>query len=206
MSMEELDEIIKSYSEKLKQMGDAYGGEAPREEAEKASESENEETLQEVTTESLAEENYANSTETAESEGENGELREEAAVNTEPAAGPPVVAFPEGEATSSADFFARVFTGEGAYPVASAKVVVYRGDNIYAFLETDKEGSTKRVKLPAFKQENSLDPDSENRSLEYLADVFASGFTAQKELVVSAVGGSEIVLNVLLVPEEERLN
>lgn len=206
MMTDDIDEMIKRYSEKLQQMGDAYGGEVTSEIVSEGAVSENEETSQKMTTEPKKDENPIFDNETTkqeakkeESEGENAEQKQEEAA-------PPVVAFPEGEATSSADFFARVFTGEGAYPVASARVIVYRGDNIYAFLETDSEGSTKRVKLPAFRESNSLDPDSENRSLEYLADVFASGFTAQKGLVVSAVGGSELVLNVLLVPEEEGLS
>lgn len=204
--MEDFDEIIRKYSEKLKKMGDAYGGEAPAEAPEKASESENEEISQETTTESKKEENAVFDGETKEETAKKEESEDENAETESEEPKAPKVTFPEGEATSSADFFARVFTGEGAYPVKAARVVVYRGDNIYAFLETDGEGSTKRVKLPAFKESNSLDPDSENRSLEYLADVFAEGFTAQKGLVVSAVGGSEIVLNVLLVPEEERLS
>lgn len=187
-------------------MGDAYGGEIISEIAEKEPESENETTSEEVTTESQKSENTVFDDKTKEETIKNEPSEVENAEQEAEEVNPPKVIFPEGEATASADFFARVFTGEGAYPVKSARVVVYRGDNIYAFLETDGEGSTKRVKLPAFKESNSLDPDSENRSLEYLADVFASGFTSQKELVVSAVGGSEIVLNVLLVPEEERLS
>lgn len=204
--MEDFDEMIRKYSEKLKKMGDAYGGEASAKTPENASESENEETLKETTTESQKEENTVFDDKTEEEEAKKEDSEDENAEIELEEAEPPKVIFPEGEATSSADFFARVFTGEGAYPVKGARVIVYRGDNIYAFLETDGEGSTKKVKLPAFSESNSLDPDSENRSLEYLADVFASGFTAQKGLVVSAVGGSEIVLNVLLVPEEERLS
>ena len=204
--MEDFDEIIRRYSEKLKEMGDTYGGEVQIETVENAFVSENEESLQETTTESQESENTVFDNETEEETIENEPSEDENAEFEAEEVNPPKVTFHEGEATSSADFFARVFTGESAYPVKDAKVVVYRGDNIYAFLETDGEGSTKRVKLPAFKESNSLDPDSENRSLEYLADVFASGFTAQKGLVVSAVGGSEIVLNVLLVPEEERLS
>lgn len=204
--MEDFDEIIRRYSEELKEMGNAYGGEAQIETAENAPVSENEKVSEEATTESQKSENTVFDNETEEETIENESSEDENAEFEAEEVNPPKVTFPEGEATSSADFFARVFTGEGAYPVKAARVVVYRGDNIYAFLETDGEGSTKRVKLPAFKESNSLDPDSENRSLEYLADVFASGFTAQKGLAVSAVGGSEIVLNVLLVPEEERLS
>lgn len=118
----------------------------------------------------------------------------------------PEVLINEEKATSCASFFAEIFTGEGAFPVAGAKVVVYRGDNIYAFLETDERGRTKLIRLPAFSKENSLEPESSKQTVEYLADVFSPGFVSQKGLTVSAVGGSDIVLSVFLVPEEERMS
>lgn len=118
---------------------------------------------------------------------------------------PPEVIIDGQKATSFASFKAEVFTGEGAFPVSGAKIVVYRGDNIYAFLESDENGKTRLIRLPAFNKENSLDPASTKQSLGYLADVFSPGFVSQKGLTVSAVGGSDILLNVLLVPEEERM-
>lgn len=210
MSPENLDELIKKYSEVLVEMGQTYGGEVPlgaSETAGKELKSKNKAVSNVVTTDSDDKENPLKAPETATGSGEivlTGD--EDDPVNTEPAVKAPSVNFEEGEATSSATFFARVFTGEGAYPVKGAKVVVYRGDNIYAFLETDAEGKTKTVRLPAFEESNSLESDNENRSIDYFADIFAQSFDSQKGLLVSAVGGSDIVLNVLVVPEKEGLS
>jgi len=210
LSPENLDELIKKYSEALVEMGQTYGGEVPLERAETAEKepkSENEAVSDIATTDSDDNEKPLSAPETA-TEAAEIELtgEEDDPVNTEPAVKAPSVNFEEGEATSSATFFARVFTGEGAYPVKEARVVVYRGDNIYAFLETDAEGKTKTVRLPAFEESNSLESDNENRSIDYFADIFAQGFDVQKGLLISAVGGSDIVLNVLVVPEKEGLS
>ncbi len=105
-----------------------------------------------------------------------------------------------------ATFRARVFSGNSAFAVENAKVSVHIGDELYAFLVTDKNGETITVKLESSPEENSLEPLSEDQSLEYAADVSADGFITQKNLLVSAVGGSDIVLNVQLVPESEGVN
>lgn len=207
LNPDNLDEIIKKYSEALMEMGDVYGGEVPREtkkDAESVSKTDSDEPYRETATESQETKKSANAINTA-AETQKNTLPEASddTVNTAPAVREPTVSFPEGEATSSATFFTRVFTAEGAYPVEGAKVVVYRGDNVYAFLETDGEGRTKAVKLPAFPENNSLEEDNRYQSIEYFADVFARGFVTQKGLLVSSVGGSDIVLNVLMIPEEE---
>lgn len=186
-------------------MGSIYGGEAEKKAPSNEPESENEVSSSKESNEPQKEENAENEADLQEKTAKNTPSEEENAFAQEVATAPSVI-LPEGEATSSATFFARVFTGENTYPVAGARVVIYRGDNIYAFLETDKNGRTKSVKLPAFSESNSLEPENENQSIAYNADIFASGFTSQKGLLVSAVGGSEIVLNVLLVPEEEGLS
>lgn len=199
--------MIKKYTESLVNMGLIYGGEA-KEEVEASSNKQNENVAQEATTTSSPEEEKPlemAETEQNEAENSNSSIAIED-VNTEPAASPPVVEFPQGEATSFATFAATIFSGEGTYPVADAKIVVYRGDNIYAFVTTDENGRTKTVRLPAFEKENSLESDNPNRSIDYFADIFAEGFIAQKGLLVSAVGGSDILLNVLMIPEEERIS
>lgn len=192
------------------EMGQTYGGELLPEVGttpENTPKIDSDSVLDETTTESPKEENVQNDAETMAKPPENTLSEDEnEAVNTSPAVREPSVSFPEGEATSSANFFARVFTAENAYPVEGAKVVVYRADNIYAFIETDSEGKTKTVKLPAFEKSNSLDKDNIYQSIDYFADVFAVGFTPQKGLQVSAVGGSDMVLNVILIPEEEGLS
>ncbi len=103
-------------------------------------------------------------------------------------------------------FVARVFSGGGAYPVPEAKVVLYRGDTLEAFLTTDKSGETPQIKIASYPQKNSLEPLSDEQRLNYSADVFADGFTEKKNLLISAVGGADVVLNVELVPESEGIN
>lgn len=102
--------------------------------------------------------------------------------------------------TAYATFSARVFTGNNAYPVENAKVLVVKDDKLYTFLTTDRDGATKKVRLPAFPESNSLDPDSENQRVNYTGEVYATGFTPKKGLLISAVGGSDVVLDVQMTP------
>lgn len=210
MDYDNLDQIIKKYSEILLKMGQTHSGEAPadvQDITESVSETDFEATLQQTANDSTDEEKADQEPENDEKQTEEAESeQQQEIVNTQPSVKEATQEPLQGEVTSSASFFARAFTGEGAYPVSGARVVVYRGDDIYAFLETDSNGETKRVSLPAFEKENSLVPDNDFQSISYSADVFANGFLAQKGLLVSAVGTSEIVLDVLLVPEEERLS
>lgn len=106
----------------------------------------------------------------------------------------------------TAVFYARVFTGDSAYPLKGAKVVLRRDGQLVSFLISDKNGETPKVKIPAYPKENSLEPFSENQSLDYLADVYMKGFTTLKDLLVSAVGGTEVVLDVQMTPVPERID
>lgn len=103
-----------------------------------------------------------------------------------------------------AGFSARVFTGEDAYPVENAKVLIYKDKKLFHFLLTDENGNTPRVEIAAAPSENALIPNSENQQIDYLAEVFADGFTPQRDLLVSAVGGTDILLPVQLIPISER--
>lgn len=196
--------MIKKYSQSLVEMGLIYGGEVQKDGV-TPPKTENKSASEEMISSSDKTENTQKEPETATKTAKNTSIEVED-VNTDPAVSPPTVDFPEGEANSSAVFSAAVFSGAEAYPVANAKVVVYRGDNIYAFVTTDGNGKTKSVKLPAFDVANSLESDNPRRSIDYFADVFAEGFITQKGLLVSAVGGSDILLNVLMIPEEERIS
>ncbi len=102
-------------------------------------------------------------------------------------------------------FRARVFTGGEAYPIEKAGVTVYKNDILYAFLVTDKNGETAKIKIEAYPERNSLEPLSDEQSIDYTADVFAEGFTRKENLLVSAVGGSDIVLETELTPESEGI-
>lgn len=196
--------MIKKYSQFLVEMGMTYGGEAKKEPAEPPK-TENESTSEEVTTSSKETQNAEDAAETAAETPKNTSIEVED-VNTYPAVSPPAVSFAEGDATSLAPFVAVVYSGEGAYPVAGARVVVYRGDNIYAFLTTDENGRTKTARLPAFPEGNSLESDNPEQSIDYYADVFAEGFVTRRGLLVSAVGGSDILLKAVMIPEEERIS
>lgn len=112
------------------------------------------------------------------------------------------VANPQNYAT----FSARVFSGEEAYPVENAKVMLYIGKTLYSFLITDENGETPKIKIEAPPEKNSLVPNSENQQLDYSADVFAEGFTTARGLLVSAVGSSDILLPVRLAPLSERID
>lgn len=115
--------------------------------------------------------------------------------------------FPEEKEEGAADtatFSARVFTGNNAYPIENAKVLVIRDDKLYTYLTTDRNGVTKVVSLPASPEMNSFNPESDNRSLQYTGEVYATGFTPKKNLLISAVGGSDIILDVQMSPISER--
>lgn len=113
---------------------------------------------------------------------------------------------PEGEAKDFAEFSARVFTGEDAYPVEKAKILIYKDKKLYHFLLTDENGKTPKIKILAPPKDNSLIPNSENQQINYLADVFADGFTPKRGLIVCAVGGSDILLETQLIPIPERID
>ena len=107
---------------------------------------------------------------------------------------------------STANFFARVFSGESAFPVLGAKVLLKRNDELYKVLTTSASGETRKIKIASYKKENSLRADGENQRYDYLADVYADGFVTQKDLLVSAVGESEIILTVQMIPVSERID
>lgn len=106
--------------------------------------------------------------------------------------------------TDTATFFATVRTGGEAYPVSGAKIIIRKGDSIMSFLVTDENGETLKVTLPAYPKEDSLSAETV-KVVNYFADVFREGFQEKRNLPVTAVGGAEIVLNVELTPNEERM-
>ena len=180
-----LDEMIKSYYDELMNYAKAHNSESlvlkstPQEDAEKREETPTE----------TAEEVYVETVEPEEKERQ----REESTAEI-PA---------EEDMINFASFKGRVFTGFGAFPVEEAKIILYRNDVLYAFLTTDKSGETPTIKLDTYPEKNSLEPLSDEQRIDYSADVYADGFYEKKNLLVSAVGGSEVVLDVELTPESE---
>ncbi|MEE1320166.1 MAG: hypothetical protein UHM85_01355 [Acutalibacteraceae bacterium] len=193
----DLDKLIEEYSKKLmdsipeeqlkKSSINTEPTEAVKEEQQTA-----ESTAEEGPTEDMPEENEAVpfEEERVEEEKEEGTII------------PDVDTDPENYST----FVVRVFSGGGAYPVPEAKVVLYRGDTLEAFLTTNKSGETPQIKIASYPAKNSLEPLSDEQRLNYSADVFADGFTEKRNLLISAVGGADVVLNVELVPESEGIN
>ena len=118
----------------------------------------------------------------------------------------PVSDYPVANPENYANFKAKVFSGEQAYPIEKAKVMLYCQGRLHTFLITGENGETATVKIESANAENALIPNSDNQELDYMADVFADGFTPKKGLLVSAVGNSDIILNVQLTPVPERID
>lgn len=117
-----------------------------------------------------------------------------------------ISSYPTADPESYATFTARVFSGQEAYPIEGAKVMIYKNNNLHTFLITDRNGETPTVKIESAPAENALIPNSENQEIDYSADVFADGFIPRKNLLVSAVGDSHILLRVQLTPLSERID
>ena len=103
-------------------------------------------------------------------------------------------------------FTAKVYSGNQAYAVPDAKISVDLDGKLYAFRITDENGSTRQIKLESYPKLNSFIPESDEQTVDYSADVFADGFIERKGLLVSAVGGSDILLNTELTPLSERID
>lgn len=103
-------------------------------------------------------------------------------------------------------FTTKVYSGNQAYAVPNAKISVYLDGKLHAFLITDENGTTKQIKLESYPKINSFIPESTEQTLDYYADIFADGFAERKKLLVSAVGGSDILLSTELTPLSERID
>ena len=103
-------------------------------------------------------------------------------------------------------FSAGVYSGNQAYAIPNAKISIYLDGKLHAFLITDESGKTKKIKLQSYPRLNTFIPESTEQTVDYSADIFAEGFAEKKGLLVSAVGGSDILLNVELTPLSERID
>ena len=118
----------------------------------------------------------------------------------------PVIDIPLADPENFALFTAKIYSGNQAYAVPDAKISIYLDGKLHAFLITDENGSTQQIKLESYPKLNSFIPESNEQTVDYSADVFAEGFAERKGLLVSAVGGSDILLNTELTPLSERID
>ena len=93
----------------------------------------------------------------------------------------------------------KVYSGNDAFPVANAKVVISKVGKVEAFLITDENGATPFVKLPAPVKDLSLS-DTGKESYDYRADIYADGFKELKNLYISLSGGTSSTLKVNMIP------
>ena len=113
---------------------------------------------------------------------------------------------PEADPENFSYFSAAVYSGNQAYAIPNAKISVYLDGKLHAFLITDENGKTKKIKLGSYPEINTFSPESQEQRVDYYADIYADGFTPKKGLLVSAVGGSDILLNAELTPLSERID
>lgn len=118
----------------------------------------------------------------------------------------PVSDLPLANPENFALFTAKVYSGSQAYAVPNAKISIYLDGKLHTFLITDENGSTKQIKLESYPAINNFIPDSEKQTIDYSADIFADGFIGRRGLLVSAVGGSDILLSTELTPLSERID
>ncbi len=118
----------------------------------------------------------------------------------------PTSELPLANSENFALFIAKVYSGNQAYAVPNAKISIYLDGKLHAFLTTDENGATKQIKLESYPKINSFIPESNEQTIDYSADIFAKGFAERKGLLVSAVGGSDILLNAELTPLSERID
>ena len=118
----------------------------------------------------------------------------------------PVTDIPLADPENFAHFTAKVYSGNQAYAVPDAKISIYLDGKLHAFLITDENGSTRQIKLESYPKLNSFIPESDEQTVDYSADIYAEGFIERKGLLVSAVGGSDILLNTELTPLSERID
>ena len=192
----ELDELISKYTDdliKLKEKWTQWGIETQ---------------LPETTIENETHENTQTPQQTEVIEKEEEKIPDDTAITPEEDSTniSPADEIPLAEPENFAMFSAKIFTGNQAYPVANAKISVYLDGKLHLFLLTDENGETKKVKLESFPEINSFIPENTTQTLDYSADIYADGFAERNSLLVSAVGGSDILLNIQMTPLSERID
>ncbi len=207
---QDFDFLISKYSEDLMQMKEKWSKWGiVTEEKKKTPEEEETDSEPSVSTVALTDGEDPAPTEEAPAEADAPEedpVQEETAESPQETPPQPPSDYPKASPEFYANFQARVFSGEQAYPISGAKVLIYLEGKLHTFLITNENGETQNVKIESSPGENALIPNSENQQLDYAADVYADGFIPRKGLLVSAVGDSDILLTVQLTPEPERID
>ncbi len=103
-------------------------------------------------------------------------------------------------------FRAEVHTADLAYPVANAKIKLFKDKELIAFLMTDSSGRTKKINIISPPESNSFEPENPFKYVQYTAEIFADDFITKKNMTVDAVGGADAILNANIVPVSERMS
>lgn len=196
----DIDELISKYTDDLIKLKDKWSqmGITTQNEAPAQDESEDFEQTQDTVEPPPEEENAENYEEDYHDTAVKSDEEQENISQTEE--------IPLANPENFALFTARVFSGGEAFAVPDAKISIYLDGKLHAFLITDENGATKQIKLQSYPEINSFIPESTEQTLDYSADIYAEGFAERKNLLVSAVGGSKILLNAELIPLSERID
>ena len=92
------------------------------------------------------------------------------------------------------------FTADQAEPIPGARVIVSRGDTIFANTETDRDGYTPVIPLPSVDPELSLRPGNVQPYVAYTIEAYADGFRAVRHENVPVYGNNYVTQPIALLP------
>ncbi len=93
-----------------------------------------------------------------------------------------------------------VFTGEGAEPLESARVVVSQENTVYANVSTDRDGFTPVLPLPAVDPALTLTPGNPSPYTAYDVTVSAEGYQGVHHRNLPVYGNNYVTLPTPLYP------
>lgn len=93
-----------------------------------------------------------------------------------------------------------VFAGEGAEPLEGARVVVSRGDTVYANVTTDRDGFTPVLPLPSVDPALTLTPGNSTPYTAYDVSVTADGFQGVRHQNLPVYGNNYVTQPTPLSP------
>lgn len=92
------------------------------------------------------------------------------------------------------------FSGNQAEPIEGARVVVSRGDTVYANTETDRDGTTPVIPLPSVDPALTLRPGNDQPYVPYTIQVNAEGFRPVRHENVPVYGNNYVTQPIALLP------